>query len=258
MKFHALYFHKRFYHFLISLVFFNLLSACTATYYSANSQNVPLMKEQGDIKIQGGVGGGEEANKMELQVSGSPVDHFALMLNYAHYSSETENLTFGSIDPTEGGEGALVELGAGYYGALPNKMWVYECYAGFGRGYGENIFSSEYTSFKLDRLFIQPNFGFSSDFFDAIFSVRGAYLNYRDVRQFSSDPQNPLNARLYQQGYFMLEPSLTIRTGYKFAKAQFQVGYSGNLTHENFPQDHMHVSFMLMVDLRRAYFKDDK
>lgn len=228
---------------LLAFLSYIMLCACSATYYSANSQNVPLMREQGDVKIQGGLAMGDETEKVEFQASGAVTDHWALMFNFCHYHDADNSA----------GNGNITEVGAGYYNTLNDKRWIYEAYAGYGLGDGSNRFSSSNTSFKLDRMFVQPNFGYSLKNFEIVVSLRGAYMNYRDVRQFHSNPE--LNYPLYEKGYYVLEPALTLRGGYKYLKVQLQISHSENLTQHDFYQDKTHVSAMLYIDLQRSFFK---
>lgn len=225
-----------------------LLCSCSATYYSANSQNVPLMTQKGDFIFQGGLAKGDEAEKIEFSSAYAISDHFAVMGNTCFYHNNN------STD-----KGTLLEGGVGYYTPLQNEKWIFETYAGFGYGQGSNFFDSEHTSFKLNRYFIQPDFGFSTKYFDAIVSVRGAFINYFDVTQyydtFSSSQQGPYYPLSSGSGYFLVEPSFTLRMGHKFAKLQFQIGYSENLTDGHFYQDRIHASGMLVLDLKRSYFQ---
>lgn len=220
-----------------------LLSSCTATYYSANSQNVPMLRQQGDTKIQGGVAEGNETTKFEVQGSAGITNQLGIMLNYCRYVGNDNTA----------GTGNLMEAGLGYYNSLQNERWIYEAYAGYGFADGYNNLSSSFSNFNLDRLFIQPNFGYTSKNFEAIVSLRGAYFKYRDVQQYYTDPD--LNYPLREAGYFVLEPAFTVRGGYKYLKLQLQISHSENLTQSDFYQDNTHISAMLLIDLQRSFFK---
>ncbi len=50
-----------------------LSSGCTRIYYAPTTQNVPLLTEANEIRMLGGISGGDEYGVYDFQVSYSPV-----------------------------------------------------------------------------------------------------------------------------------------------------------------------------------------
>lgn len=128
------------------------------------------------------------------------------------------------------------DVAIGYFIANKSRHLVAECYGGFGWGFAENGFQNGATSgAELTKLFIQPAIGFSSRYFDAIFSFRIGSLQHSrlraqgltdyDLRDFESLSRQPKHV--------VMEPALTFRFGDGPFKLQLQTGISDSDTHHS-------------------------
>lgn len=212
-----------------------LLSACSPKFYSPNTQNVPLISEQGETSLTL-TGNG---NQVEFQGAYGVAPHISIMANGGLFIPA-------ELDNGNGGSGKFAEIGGGYFIKIGDNF-VFETYGLLGFGAFENHLPStvnDYPSTKGDisanlfRYGIQPNFGFKSDHFNAAISTRIVGLNYSGIKGdliFEDvDQVSYLNSN---KSLFLIEPALTLQGGLNKLKLQFQIGYSLNLTNNDFRQD---------------------
>ena len=88
---------------------------------------------------------------------------------------------------------------------------------------------------NISRYFVQPSFGFTSKYFDAVISSRIAILNYSNI-EVEGFPIFEINIIQNNKSSALFEPAIIIRGGWKYVKLQFQYVRSTNLTSSNFPQ----------------------
>lgn len=219
---------------IISLSIF-VLTSCSPKYYTANTQNVPLISAPAEKNIT--VSG--NGNQVELQGAVGITDKIALQLNGGLFIPADE-------DNGDGGKGNFIEVGGGYYKeVMPN--WVFETYALVGVGSFQNDFPSTVaanpsTTGKLSgnifRVGIQPNFGYKSKNFEAIISSRFVNLSYNNIKGDLIYGGEDQNAYLKDNASnFLIEPALTLRGGFEKIKLQLQYGYSFNVSDRDFRQD---------------------
>jgi len=244
--------------FLSRLLLFSLIAitaaSCRTIYYSPNSQNVPLLSEKNQLKVQGGVGYGEEAGRAEGQLAFALTNHLGLMANYARYSEKGDSETLDN--------GQLMELGLGYSQMIfENKenldlKVIWDVYGGHGFGRA-TVYPDNYeVSYTLNRTFLQPAIGFETSYFDVALSCRTAYADFGNFPDFSNPFLNPsydYDLNRYDK-HVLIEPALTTKVGYKFIKLQSQVIYS-NTINSDLPQDHFVFSYMLSFDLTVMFRK---
>lgn len=212
---------------------FIALTSCTRYYYKPNGVNTPLFTDGGQahIGLAGSTGDGDGAgttNFFDVQASVSPIRHLGIIGNYSTYAFNPD-----APDPASGNVQAraqLIEGGVGGYYALGNRKvkMVVDLYGGGGTG---SIRSD--VDMDVTRLFLQPGIGMHSPWVDAAFNMRFSRIMYRNLDD-NGRGNNYLishqlmdiynnNRRIDQGGYSFFEPTFTVRAGYKFAKAQFQM-----------------------------------
>ncbi len=215
--------------FVLSLFLF---SSCNRYYYKPNAVNTPLFTDGGQshISVGGSVGGVNDEYDgntyfFDVQGSVSPINHLGIIANYSTYAyrADIPDHVNGNTDA----DAHLLEAGIGGYYAKGNKFkFVTDGYI----GYGEGVIHSD-VDMKMRRFFFQPGLGVRSPGFDAAFNLRISNVRYFDfdAKGMGADylvEKSLIDAagrRIDSRNYTFIEPAFTIRAGYKFAKAQFQM-----------------------------------
>lgn len=217
------------------------LSACSPKYYSANSQNVPLISHQGETNLT--LSG--SPNQVEFEGAYGVGKNMAVIANGGFFIPADE-------DNGNGGSGKLIELGAGYFKEV-RPHWIFESYGLVGFGSMENHLPSTTgsnpqtkgdISANILRLGVQPNFGYKSKYFSAAVSSRFVNLSYNNIKGdliYNGESQTDYLQK--NSSNFLIEPALTLRGGLEKLKFQLQFGYSFNLSNSNFRQDESFVTF---------------
>ncbi|RYE22948.1 MAG: hypothetical protein EOP51_11930 [Sphingobacteriales bacterium] len=212
-------------------------TSCNRYYYKPNAVNTPLFTDGGQAHLNaaGSIGDGDGAGKtsfFDLQASYSPIKYLGIIGNYSTYSFTPDNYNFYSGNVAA--KAHLVEAGIGGYYPVGDKKFkmVVEMYAGGGVGRLNSDVNMDVT-----KLFLQPGIGVTSPWFDAAFNMRVSNINYSNLDDNGRGDNylldrnliDPNNNRHIDDGTFtFLEPSITVRVGYKFAKAQFQSVFSNS------------------------------
>ena len=210
---------------LIIFVIAISFASCSSKYYTPNTQNVPLISQKGETNLT--LAG--NANQVEFQGAYGIGNNFAVQANGGLFIPA-------DLDNGDGGSGKFIEFGAGYFKPL-TENFIFETYGLLGLGSVENHFGQTgNVSANILRVGIQPNLGFKSKYFSAALSSRIVNLMYSKIDgnligvgevQYLKD--NSSN--------FLVEPAITLRTGFENFKLQLQYGYSVNLTKNDFKQD---------------------
>ena len=218
-----------------------LWSGCSPKYYVPNTHNVPLVQQKGEGTLSFAAG----EWRAEFQGAYAVTHNVAMMLNTAFFHPEDD-------EEGDGGKGQLVEIGLGYFRELPKSI-VFETYGLLGIGHVENHFPSTLTDYpsttgeiesRLVRYGIQPAVGFQSKYFDVAVSTRITGLSYGNPSGnlvFSEEDQVAYLRR--KNTHLLVEPALTLRTGYDFLKLQMQLGHSFNMNNPSFRQDEGHFTW---------------
>ncbi|MDP4270686.1 MAG: hypothetical protein Q8909_11250, partial [Bacteroidota bacterium] len=184
-----------------------ILSGCTHYYYLAETQNVPLFTQKGDLKVSGGVGCGEGTYNAEMQGAYSILDYLSASVGVMGMGSEKALF--------EESGGTTFHGARGFYSPVGKSM-VFETYGGLGGYYQHNHYQNgTYISdITAMRMFLQPNLGYVSKSFEMAISTRISKLNYSKVSQ--NLPTAMVEyARLTQiardKQYLLVEPALTLR-----------------------------------------------
>lgn len=231
---------------IILSVIILLNTSCVHYYYAPNSNNVPLFKEKHEARLQAqytNVGVGSDLTDaiggFEIQTAYAVGSHTGLQLNYLHIDYTEDN--YGS------GSGNYIEAAAGYFKPLKNQHWIFETYAGVGTGGVKNVFRTSYTEeakTALARFFLQPSFGFRSDYFSAALSSKLSIVRFTKSSSSVTKENNPTDydyiKNLDHKSYFFWEPGLMFRAGAKKIQALSQFSYS--VGHANLPFYNMNFS----------------
>lgn len=233
---------------LAGLAILFLVTACNPKYYIPNTQNVPLLKEKGQVNLTAAGNG----NQLEVQGAYGITDHLGVMANTGFFMPKNDG-------NGNGGSGKLGEIGLGYFTALSEHV-VFETYGLVGVGNVENHFPSTVTEYpgtsgnikaSMFRFGIQPNIGYSGKYFMIAFSSRMAALNYNNISgNLYHNGINQVNYLNSNTSSFLLEPALTIRGGLEKVKLQLQLTRSFNLSHPKFQQDFSLLTIGLNFNLR--------
>lgn len=231
-----------------------VISSCTHYYYAPNGTNVPMFRERGEARLNIGANTADEINGTEVQAAYTPVNHFGLMLNYINVHGGDAG-----DQPVNFGKGHQAEGGAGYY--LPMNKAVFELYAGFGGGNVYNKYDSFYTSsVNFSKFFLQPAIGYTTDYFDAIFSMRLAVLS-TSLKQTDyplnngSDNAGDLVYLSTNRKFLLYEPGITLRAGWKFIKVQTQWNISLNASGSRLRQEKSTFNIGVYLSLAPRWLK---
>lgn len=228
-------------------------SACSPIYYSPNTQHVPLYDDQG----QGSILAGGTTRGGEIQASYAVADNWLLLVDGAYFYENDE-------DDNDNGNGVLGEVGGGYFHPFAERfVWGTNGLIGYGRL--ENNFPSidisddadmqpGYIRANVTRLGVQPYLGFKTTPFEAVVSTRLVNLNYTNVEgQLPFEEVEQTDYLKNNNNQWHLEPSLTLRGGYKFGYLQLQWLKSFNLTDSDFRfrEDHLSAGVMFYLGRNR-------
>jgi hypothetical protein len=208
-----------------------LASICIASCnvaYRPSMVNTPLFTEKGEVAFG--------ASFNNVQAAYALTNHVGIMANGYLQQSNVE------INETgEGGTGYLGEAGIGYFTLLDNQHLVFETYAGAGYG-GLNL----YTNFRENnvmqkrefdangtKIFIQPGIGYKLPYFEVSGAIRYTNINYNNIQLTNYTDARMREDNLQNLGntsFTFLEPTVTIRAGFRNVKFQVQYINSVKLT----------------------------
>lgn len=247
-----------------------ILTGCSHIYYVSSIQNVPLFREKNEFHLTGSYSMGDESESGELQTAFSITNHLGIMANFM-------KTKIGSFAEKDYVSGLNYDFGLGYFRPVGGKG-VIEIYSGYGRnkqhhGYSSLLynpatgtdayFSDGEASLRYRRIYFQPSFGLVMDHFEAAASLRlnhfwYIHINYNVVNH--PEDIEVLNM-LSHRNHFMLEPAITLRTGWRYFKVQFQASvakYLNNLEDEEELYDFTeapHISCGLYLTLSNRWNK---
>ena len=226
---------KRFY--LFAVLAASLALPSCKIMYMPNAQNVPLMKEKGEIRANVGVS--------NYQGSYALTENIGLMLN-GQYRNSTFTGESGSYNYEYSSSRWLVEGGGGYFKPL-GEDGVVEAYGGLGYGGvtfdrssqdssgGTQVNSTDRYNANMIKLFIQPAIGVTSEYADFAFSMRFVGAKFSSIDTIGYTEQDLINEQIsgVEKPFFaFIEPAITVRGGWKYVKFHTQFIYSHLLTKE--------------------------
>jgi len=227
---------------IIPIIISILITGCSPSYYVPNSQNIPIMKSKGQANFGIGIKQSEYTASYEFQGAYAITNHVAMQLNAdLIYSADIES------------KGNMLEIGAGYYKKIAPDF-VFETYGllYFGNLKIKDISTqNNYNDFSADiiRLGIQPSLSYNRKYFTASISTRLANLNYYNINGNYYNDEYDINYLKRNNSYRLIEPALTLQTGFKDIKLQLQYVYSYNLTDPSFEQELNIISLGLKFNI---------
>ncbi|MBA3971314.1 MAG: hypothetical protein H0X46_04100 [Bacteroidetes bacterium] len=229
-----------------------LLTSCSTTLYVPNTVNVPLLKEKGEIKLN--------IDQNNLQAAVAVSEHVGVMVN-GFYRDHIGSNSYQH-------KGALGEIGVGYFKPLDDDPFVLEAFVGAGVG---NVSKSEVLTngnesrtatfdARATKVFIQPELGYTSRFFDLALSPRFSMIKFSDFNSSNYTEGELANdyldkGRLTSNPYLFAEPAVTMRIGYKWLKLQAQYGMVVNIGGGQIRHPQNYSSLGLTVDIAKWYHK---
>jgi len=211
----------------------NLFMACGPVLYSNVGHNVPLFQEKGEFSGQIaylGSDGAWSASGIGIQGAYSVSDKVALISSF--YSMKDDELN--NVNNLWEGNGSYFEIGGGLFGGDPDKIFLYEAFAGMGIGGIQNqslVNRGEFINLRFLKPFIQPSVAFSSRYVDVALTPRIAYLTYtaKDDFNFVQEGGEQLNPSQYfnkNDRKVLLEPGVVLRGGLPGIRLEIQYSYS--------------------------------
>ncbi len=227
------------------------LNSCTTQMYVSNAVNAPLLKEKGEVHVN--------ITQNDLQVAAALGKNFGVMANgfYMNYKDNSSNYKH---------DGILGEAALGYFKPYENNL-VFEAFAGIGGGRvskqqqftdSNNNTYIGYFNADATKVFIQPDIGYKTKFFDAVFSPRFSAVKYTSFDQ-TNYPEVELhndyldNNNLLGPLFMFAEPAVTLRGGYKFVKLQFQYGLTINMTPNDIKHANNFSSLGVVINIAKWY-----
>ncbi len=184
-----------------ALLGFVVFAGCTTLYVPSNNQT-PLMKQQGEIHLNGAVG----ANGAGLQAGYAITNNLGIVGGFSGRTTEDED---GERNESHGYE----EIGINYFGFGAENV-AGELIGGLGFGSGERrAIQGDYV-----KPYIQINAGLQTEVFDTGISFRTAYLNFTNLDADAS-------SGTVESGLFF-EPAALARLGYRNVMLESQLGFA--------------------------------
>ncbi len=207
-----------------------LFSACNRYYYKPTGINDPLFTKGGQLHAAF-AGTSEDDNNdhsyfTDLQLGYSPINHLGILGSYSTYAYRPYDKN------TAAANAYILEAAAGAYKAIGSekRKMVVDIYAGGGGG----KLNSD-IDMQLRKLFIQPGIGMRSRIVDVMFNLRLSNIKYSGLDPKGHDYDYMIdhhlidtvsNQQIDKGTYTFYEPGVTVRTGYKFVKAQIQTAFA--------------------------------
>ncbi|MDF1695702.1 MAG: hypothetical protein P1U56_07730 [Saprospiraceae bacterium] len=196
-----------------------LCQSCSRTMYTPNMHNVPLMKEKKEAQAT--------VTLSNFQASYGLIDGLGVMLN-GHIPRKD---SWTELTEDRSAKKYFIEAGIGHFQRI-GDMGVFEIYGGGGMGKiafdNRNGMTMDKFSTEYSRYFLQPSFGISNEVVELAFALRFVNLRFYNVddSEYVFNGSNTFGedlSKIDQSTYSFVEPSVTFRVGWKFAKFQFQI-----------------------------------
>jgi hypothetical protein len=219
----------------------NLFYSCK-TVYSPHALNVPLFQERGQFKAT--------LATNNIQLAAAVSNHVGIMANGFANHYESGDRSFRN-------EGKGYEFGVGYFDHTEERL-TYETYVGMG---WYNVRIREVDNTKLFdanavKYFVQPAIGWVNPFFEVAAAPRVSVINYAKpqiVGYTLAEQHNDYFDIVDQKPHVFVEPTVILRSGYRFVKVQVQFGRSVKLSTNEIHYDRRVGSVGVIFDIGRWY-----
>lgn len=237
----------------VGLLLIALLAAsCNHYYYGPNTNNIPLLKEKNEGRLNFNYFVTDEASGAEFQGAYAVGNKTAVMLNFINLTDDGNFPGWDNGMKESSGSGAYVEAAGGYFSRLHPTNWVFETYAGFGFGNIHNTHDDlQRSKVGVTKFFVQPSIGWASRGFQFGFSARLAFVNLRVKSSTVTESGNwedyfDIEYIRNHRSAILIEPGLMIRSGPRGIKFSLNFASSVNLT-RNWKQEKGGVSFGVCI-----------
>ena len=229
-----------------------VLALCQScrTAYTPNALNVPLLQEQGEIKLM--------VSPTNYQAAYAVTDKIGIMANGRVATSANSTSVNGTATDSFDAKNTVFEAGIGFYGRTQRNL-TYEVYGGGGITqvgfHGTGSSTGKNYDVSGMKFFVQPNIGFTSRGFDIAFSTRLSGLQFSTAtgNYTATELKNNELDQLASSMHLFLEPAITLRGGYKYVKLQAQVGGSFKMTQAVIPYNGLILNMGLVFDFAQWY-----
>lgn len=261
-------------HCYYALVLLLLAASCQPRLYFPDRANAPALSKplEGKLTLSLKPQTNERDNDIEgrdfsfgADAAFAPIDHLGIMASYRRlnhkYLSESKDFFTWSY----GGDytGSRYEGAIGYFDRLGGKgRW--DIYLGYGNGHLERTgwrYPERDYALHYHRFFLQPSIGMGNDVFLVNGGFRLAWHSYYDFTSPDPDLRYNLledNSDIQSEISGFIEPFINMEVGYKFARFNFQTGWStqlmGSKVGTTLP---FYVSMGLTFHLLPEYFTDN-
>lgn len=229
---------------IVFLSFIIFATSCKVMYVP-NMVNVPLFKEKNEFR--------GTVSLWDYQFAYAPAKNIGLMANGYVRNSSFSDITNYSTSRN------LFEGGIGYFNNL-NEGFVFETYVVGGVGNLSYNNSDIYTTPTVDkkfttgftRFFIQPSIGYTNDFVDVAFSTRIVKLGFNSIKNDGYTAQDLKDENILdldKTNYYFIEPTFTVRMGYKWCKIHLQAVYSNKVNFEPLNYQKFSFNFGLHINI---------
>ncbi len=198
-------FMKRYY-FVILAGIISFLFSCEPSRYVPNAVNMPLLTNKSETQLNLSAG-----TSADVQLNYVISKKFGLMVTGMYIDNDSTTIASNTFHVKR----YAFDVGAGYYKRFSNNGRL-EVFTGIGYGTSDfyNRTDSTTTNYNMLKFFVQPNFGFTSEYFDMGITPR---LTFVDV-------YNPQGT--YNEFVPVIEPTGVLRIGYKNVFLTNQFGFA--------------------------------
>lgn len=194
---------------ILALFLIIVFCRCRPAYIPV-THNTPLLKKKNDSRLS--------VTTKDIQAAFAITDNVGVIAGYTNSNILVEN--------AESISQRVIEIGFGHYKKI-NENQIFELYGGVGLGnYEFDLDFENYYFANTSRIFLQSNFGFTDDHFEAIISSRlflYKFYNQDLSRYQGSYGISPDLSDIHNFNFLYYEPSLTVRFGWKDIKFFTQV-----------------------------------
>ena len=225
------------------------LGDCSPVYYAPNIANAPLLRENGELRLSGHVGGGDAVEGM-YQASVAWAFHERLGIYGSFYGGNGSRAN--SDGTTTSGTGHELEIAGGYHTRFSRGFGI-ETFAGFQHGGGENTYSDAYrVNYSSRKPFGQLNLGYRGRIFEAAFAQRLSRLTYPSITETVRTAPRPQAVAdlIAGSARVLYEPSISLRVGRDPWKFAFDLSASQNRTDSNLRMDDAVVALGLLYSFQ--------
>jgi hypothetical protein len=215
----------------ISALLLLLVSSCTHIFYAPNLPNAPLLKNKGEVHVDGFWGGGSGINSAQ---QGSAA--IAVTNKLGVYGSFYRGYGTGGND-SNSGHGYACDFGLGYFYGLTPKLrfeLIGAVQAGNSKQKWANGYALHYTFLKP---YVQANIGFRTKNFDLLLAQKIGSLSTDNLVQYNQGGVSlPAEVTTFMgsPNQLLYEPSIMIRGGVENVKAYLNLGFLVNLSNKSY------------------------